>query len=143
MPLLSLSYKYFLLRHSFSTSSFYIPKPIFLAAASFEKLKNSSESLSQQFFESSIFFLSRKKWPSTSSSLRSILSNLLFLLPYFYLMQIYLLSIFFPLPFSVLPTFKPLGIGRENCYSYRATPPSMPRSIGKSRSYRSDQCRNK
>jgi len=51
MPLLSLSYKYFLLRHSFSTLSFNILKPIFLAAASFEKPKNSSENLSQQFVD--------------------------------------------------------------------------------------------
>lgn len=94
MPLLTLSYKYFLLRHSFSTLPFCIFKPIFLVAASIEKPKNSSEP--QQSFKSSIFFLSGKKWLSTSPSLRSILSCPLFLLPYFYLLQIYLLSPLFP-----------------------------------------------
>ena len=107
MPLLTLSYKYLLLWHSFSTLPFYILKPIFLAAASFEKPKNSSENLSQQFFKSSIFFFSKKKWSSTSSSLRSIFSHSLFLFPYFYLLQIYLLSIFSLLPCSSnLQTFR-------------------------------------
>ena len=94
MPLLSLSYKYLLLRHYLSTLPFCIFKPIFLAAALFENPKNSSEP--QQSFKSSIFFLSGKKWPSTSPSLRSILSHLPFLLPYFYLPQNYLLSTFLP-----------------------------------------------
>jgi len=45
MPLLTLSYKYFLLRHSFSTLPSCILKPIFLAATLFGKPKNSSENL--------------------------------------------------------------------------------------------------
>ena len=109
MSLLYLSYKYFVLRHSFSTLSFCILKPIWMVAALFEKPKNSSENLPQQFFKSLIFFLSEKKWASTSSSLRSILSHLLFLLLYFYLLQIYLLSIFLSSPFSYssnLQTFR-------------------------------------
>jgi len=101
--LLSFSYKYFLLWHSFSTLPSCIFKPISLVAALFEKPNNSSDL--QQFFKSSIFFLYKKKWPSTSPSLRSILS-ILFFLPYFYLLQIYLLSTFFP-PFSFFLFFQP------------------------------------
>ena len=99
MPLLSLSYKYSLLRHPFSTLPFCIITPIFLAAASFEKPKNSSEP--QQFFKSSIFFLSGKKWPSTSLSLRSIFSSLLF----FYSTVIFCKSIYLALSFFLFPFF--------------------------------------
>ena len=110
MPLLTLSYKYFHLQHSSSTSSFYILKPIFPAAASFGKPKNSSEIL-----------------PSSSSNRRSSSSPgrngrqlhrpwgqfslvLSFSCRTFISCKSIYLALFFLLfPFSVLPTFKPLG----------------------------------
>jgi len=71
LPLLDLSYKYFLLRYSFSISSFYSQKSTFLAAAPPEDSKNFNKGLLQQSPKSSIFFLARK-WPSTSSFLRLV-----------------------------------------------------------------------
>ena len=71
LPLPVLSYKYFLLRYSFSILSFYSPKSIFLAAALPENSKNFNKSLLHQSSKSSILFLA-KKWPSTSSFLRSV-----------------------------------------------------------------------
>jgi len=54
MPLLTLPYKYCLLRYSSSILSFHILKPTFLAVALFEKLKNSGKDLLQQSSEFSI-----------------------------------------------------------------------------------------
>ena len=71
LPLPVLSYKYFLLRYSFSILSFYNPKSTFLAAALPKNSKNFSKNLLHQSSKSSILFLA-KKWPSTSSFLRSV-----------------------------------------------------------------------
>ena len=71
LPLPVLSYKYFLLGYSFSIMSFYSPKSTFLAAASPENLRNFIKSFLRQSSKSSILFLARK-WPSTSSFLRSV-----------------------------------------------------------------------
>jgi len=70
LPLPDLSYKYFFLRYS-SILSFYSPKSTFLAAAPSEDSKNFHKGLLHQSPKSSIFFLARK-WPSTSSFLRSV-----------------------------------------------------------------------
>jgi hypothetical protein len=70
LPLPILSYKYFLLQYSFTILSFYSSKYTFLAAALPENSKNFSKSLLHQSPKSSILFLV-KKWPSTSSFLRS------------------------------------------------------------------------
>jgi len=71
LPLPVLSYKYFLLRYSFSILSFYSPKSTFLVAALPENSKNFSKNFLHQSSKPSIFFLARK-WPSTSSFLRSV-----------------------------------------------------------------------
>jgi len=71
LPLPVLSYKYFHLRYSFSISSFHILKSTFLVAAPSKNSKNSSKGLLHQSFKSSIFSIG-KKWPSTSSFLRSV-----------------------------------------------------------------------
>jgi len=71
LPLPVLSYKYFLLWYSFSILSFYRPKSTFTAAAPLEDSKNFNEGLLHQSPNSSILFLARK-WPSTSSCLRSV-----------------------------------------------------------------------
>ena len=71
LPLPVLSYKYFLLRYTFSILSFYSPKSTSLVAALPENSKNSSKGLLHQSSKSSILFL-EKKWPSTSSFLRSV-----------------------------------------------------------------------
>jgi len=116
-------------------------KRIFLAAASFEKLKNSSKDPFQRFFESSISSSSREEMainfvvPDVNSV------SLFFFLPYFRFFA--RLFTWYFLSFFLFFFLKPLGIGRENCYSHRSTPLSMPWSVGKSRSYRFDKCRNK
>ena len=69
LPLPALSYKYFLLRYSFFTSSFYSPKSTFMAVALPEDLKNFNKSFSSPTPKSSIFFPARR-WPSTSLFLR-------------------------------------------------------------------------
>ena len=66
-----LSYKYFLLRYSFSILSFYGSKSTFLAAALLKSSKNFSKILLHPSSKPSILFLA-KKWPSTLSFLRSI-----------------------------------------------------------------------
>ena len=71
LPLPVLSYKYFLLWYSFSILSFYSPKSTFTAAAPSEVSKNFNEGFLHQSPKSSTFFLVRK-WPSTSSCLRSV-----------------------------------------------------------------------
>ena len=71
LPLPVLSYKYFLLRYSFSILSFYSLKSTFIAAALPESSKNFSKNLLHQSSKSLILFLA-KKWPSTSSFLRSV-----------------------------------------------------------------------
>jgi len=71
LPLPVLSYKYFLLRYSFSILSFYNPKSTFTMAAPPEDSKNFKEGLLHQSPKSSILSLARK-WPSTSSCLRSV-----------------------------------------------------------------------
>ena len=70
LPLPDLSYKYFLLRYS-SILSFYSPKSTFLAATPPENSKNFNNGLLHQSPKSSTFSLARK-WPSTSSFLRSV-----------------------------------------------------------------------
>jgi len=54
LPLPVLSYKYCLLRYSFSILSFYCPKSTLLAAALFENFKNSGKDLFLQSSEPSI-----------------------------------------------------------------------------------------
>ena len=71
LPLPVLSYKYFLLQYSSSILSFYCPKSTFTAVALPEDSKNFNEGLLLQSPKSSILFLARK-WPSTSSCLRSV-----------------------------------------------------------------------
>jgi len=127
MPLLTLSYKYFLSRHSFSTLSSCILQTHLPGGGIVEEPKNSSKNHPQRFLKSPIFFFSGRKWLLTSSSLRLIYSHLCHT---FYLLQIYLLSIFLSFFFFVLPIFKPLGIERKNCHPHRATSSPMPRSIG-------------
>ena len=61
LPLPVLSYKYFLLRYSFSILSFYSHKSTFLAAALPENSKNSSKGLLHQSSKSSIYPLPRKQ----------------------------------------------------------------------------------
>jgi len=70
LPLSVLSFKYFLLWYSSSILSFYSPKSIFTAAALPEDSKNFNKGLSSPTPKSSIFFPARR-WPSTSSFLRS------------------------------------------------------------------------
>jgi hypothetical protein len=89
-----------------------------------------------------IFLILRKKWLSTSSSLRWIYSHLLPLLHPFTFLEVYLLSIFLPFFSFCSSNLQTLGIKRKNHHSHWTTPPSMSRSDGWSRSYRSDQCRN-
>ena len=95
LPLLTLPYKYFLPWHSSSTLSFYILQTHLSGGGIVGELNNSNKDLPQHFFKSSIFSFFKRTWLSTSSSARSILSHLLFLLPYLYLLQLYLLIIFF------------------------------------------------
>jgi len=71
LPLPVLSYKYFLLRNSFSILSFYSLKSTFLATALPKNSKNSSKGFPDQYSKSSISLFLGKKWPSTSSFLRS------------------------------------------------------------------------
>ena len=71
LPQPSLSYKYFLLWYSSSILSFYRLKPTFLAAALFENFKNSARIPSNNPPSLRFFPPLGKKWPSTSSSLRS------------------------------------------------------------------------
>jgi len=71
LPLPVLSYKYFLLRYSFSILSFYSPKPTFTAAAPPEVFKISNKGLSPPTPKSLIFFPVRR-WPSTLLFLRSV-----------------------------------------------------------------------
>ena len=114
LPLPISSYKYFLLRYS-SILSFYSSKSTFLAAALLKSSKNFSKNLLQQLSRSSISPSLRKKWPSTSSSLRSVHHPPSFI-PFLYSCSsaILLLSTFFRLSFCFLfvsPIFNPLGTG--------------------------------
>ena len=112
LPLPVLSYKYFHLRYSFSISSFYSPKSTFLAAALPENSKNFSKNLLQEPSKSSISPSPRKKWPSTSSSPRSVHHPSSFIpLMYSYSSAILFTEYFFPLSscfFSISPIFKPI-----------------------------------
>ena len=142
LPLLTLSYKYFLPWYSFSTLSSCILQTHLSGGGIAEELKISSKNPPHRFFKSPIFFFSRKKWPSTWSSPRLIYSHLSSLCRTFTLLQVYLLSIFF-LSFSLFfQSSNLLGIERKNCHPHRATSSSMPRSIGWPRSPLFDQCRN-
>jgi hypothetical protein len=141
IPLPTLSYNYFLgtLSPSCHPSS---PKLISLTAA-LSKSSRTEQNLPQQSLKSSIFFFLGKKWPSTSSSLRLIYSHpsLFSLQPFTFCESTYLAFFFF---FLSLYSFnlRILGTERENCYFYRTTPSSIPRSTGWPRSYRFDKCGN-
>jgi len=132
MPLLTLPYKYCLLRYSSSISSFHILKPTFLAAALFKKLKNSGKDLLQRSSESLIPSSSRKEM-----AINFVVPEVNLGSPFFFSLYFWSLAQLFTWYFISL------GIDRENCYSYRSTPLPMPWSIGKPRSYRLDKCRNK
>ena len=71
LPLPVLSYKHFLLWYSFSILSFYSKKSTSTAAAPPEDSKNFHEGLLHQSPKPLILLLVRK-WPSTSSCLRSV-----------------------------------------------------------------------
>jgi len=137
-----LSYKYFLLRYSSSILSFYSPKSTFLAAAPPEDSKNFNKGLLHQSPKTSTFFLARK-WPSTSSFLRSVYH------PSFSVLLLYSGSSAIPFTeysfsfLSFLLSAKLLGFGRKDCNSYRSTSPPMSWPARKSRSHRSNKCRDK
>ena len=103
LPLPVLSYKYFLLWYSSSILSFYSLKSTFLAAALPENSKNFSKSLLHQSSKSLILFLT-KKWPSTSSFLRSVyhlfsfrtFAVLLFIYESFYWVPLFFFLFFHP-----------------------------------------------
>ena len=113
LPLPVLSYKYLLLRYSFSILSFCSPKSSFLAATLPKDFKNFSNLLHQSS-KSSILFLA-KKWPSTSSFLRSVyhpfsfrtFAVLLFICDSFYWVPFFLL---FVLSFSKLFRIWPIRL---------------------------------
>jgi hypothetical protein len=107
LPLPDLSHKYFLLRYSSSILSFYSPKSTFLAAAPPEDSMNFNEGLLHQSPKSSTLFHARK-WPSTSSFLRSTQHPLSSFYHILDLSHNYLLGIFsFPFPFLFnLQTFR-------------------------------------
>ena len=97
LPLPVLSYKYFLLRYSFSILSFYSLKSTLLAAALFEDFKNSGKDFLQQSSESLISPLRREEMAINfivpEVSLPSSLPSLYFHCTPIHL-QIYLLSTF-------------------------------------------------
>ena len=72
LPLPVLPYKYFLLRYSFSILSFCSPQSTSLATTILEGSENFNKDLLQQPLKPSISPSLKKKWPSTSSSLRSV-----------------------------------------------------------------------
>ena len=111
LPLPILSYKYFLLRYSFSILSFYSPKSTFTAAAPPKDPKNFNECLIHQSPKSSTLFLARK-WPSTSSCLRLVhYPSFLHL----YCIPVHPQFLLLNTPFSFCSSFYPkklLGFGR-------------------------------
>jgi len=71
LPLPSLSYKYFLLQYSSSILSFYSLIPTFSGSGTAQELQElRSRISSDNLLGLRVFFLSERKWPTTSSPLR-------------------------------------------------------------------------
>ena len=111
-----LTYKYFLLRYSSSTLSFYNLKPTFLAAASSEDFKHSGKDLLLQSSKPSILSPSREEMAINFVVPEVNSISPLFLLPYschthIPLWTYLLITFFFFVSFLFFQPSNPLGIG--------------------------------